>query len=151
METGRHKLLDLRMPEAMDCFGCIKTSDERYVIMFGGCWSSLGNTIELEDIGNIYVLDMNEMTFRRSNVECPNAGVCDVILMGNEARQGITVNGYIRECWSLAEFDGVSFPSVDIINLIFKRFTEEMLYLLEKSDKLLWRISVDKILSQQMA
>ena len=35
--TNTQKLIDLKMPEKLDSFGCIMTRDGRYVITFGGC------------------------------------------------------------------------------------------------------------------
>ena len=156
IETLEHKLLDLKIPESVDTFACVKTNDERYVITFGGLDTALGTVMRMNDLDTIYIFDMVEMTVRESNIKCPREGMCEAILMGNRAQQRMIVNGYIRRCWTLTEFDGVSYLSIDVMNLIFEWFVEEMIYLLDKSqdailpsgNKLMWRISLADILRQ---
>ena len=67
--------------------------------------------------------------------------------MNDYTKSMIIMYGYIRQCWSLKEFDGMAFPSQDIINLMSKWYANEMIYFIQWIENSLWRISLDKILS----
>ena len=140
ISTNTHKLIELKMPDRLDSFGCIMTKDEKYVITFGGC-DDYGNKV-----ADIYIFDMDEMTARKSSIICPKASTYHAILMNDDSEHIMIVYGYIR--WSLKEFDGINtFPSHDIINLIVKWYGEEMIYLQEIGvSKSLWRLSLWEIL-----
>ena len=147
IEKAEHKLLDLKLPKEMCLFGCVITNDEKYVIIFGGLYILTLNTFKMENLQKIYIFDMNEMTVRESSIQCPDASTYNAIVMTNHVQE-LIVLGYIRKCWSLTEFDGFTPLSADIMNLIYRWYVEEMVYLLDrKSDKMLWKISIADILS----
>ena len=56
----------VKLPLALNGFGCILTRDERYVVIFGGSSGSDGG----EEVG-IYYLDLRTFKWTKSLIECP--------------------------------------------------------------------------------
>ena len=112
------------MPDGRDSFGCVITNDEKYVITFG-CADIKDQTTDA-----IYIFDMEEMSVRKSDIDCPKEMRNHAILMGDHNKESIVVYGYIRWVWSLKQFNEIGFACDDIIELIAKWFVDEMVYLL---------------------
>ena len=145
LETKEHNQLDdLRIPKwGRDSFGCIMTNDEKYVIIFGG---EDDDEVETDDI---YVFDMDGMNVRTSNIKCPKDDEYYAVLMGNHQEHLKIVYGYIRWCWSLEQFDGISFPCHDVIDLMVKWYSDEIVYLFARQSSnsvCLWMMSLFEIL-----
>ena len=77
IKTKNNKVIDLRIPEEMDSFGCVVTNDEKYIIIFGG--------VDDRDTpkAGIYIFDMEQMSVRMSKFHCPKHSKYHAILMGD--------------------------------------------------------------------
>ena len=139
LKTKEQTKLDLKIPgDGREMFGCTMTKNERYIIIFGG-WTAF------IDHDEIYVLDMEEFTVRKSNIACPKKAGCHVILMDDYTESKVIVNGFIRLI--VKQCTDMEFPCDDIILLIMKWVNEEMVYWLSKcSEKSLLRIPLSTIL-----
>eukprot|EP01084_Bolivina_argentea_P292670 503206_1 len=83
-ENNKWIKLSLKLPAKMASFGCVLTTDERFILFFGGYKSR-----------KIYILNVERMVFRQSNIECVSEGPCHAVLLGNN-ESDILVFGYIR-------------------------------------------------------
>ena len=147
LNTNKSNLIaidrEIFIPDRKGSFGCVGTTDEKYIIIFGGKDS------DYHCYDEIYIFDTDTMRVRKSNIICPFTGSCYAILINKDLRQMMIVIGYIRHCWRLKEFRGMIFPYSDIVDLICQWFGGEIIYLQERgSDQLLWKIELNKILNK---
>ena len=124
------KKLDCESPEKMKGHGCVITEDEKYVIIIAGC-----------DMRNIYVFDIDNLSFHECKIKAPSRGWCYSCLISNHKRSLVLANGYIREY-----YDGEYFMT-ELTKIIAEFMMQQDLYWLSfKGSKGHQRINVSAIL-----
>ena len=73
VEMNLWETLPIKLPQKMQGFGCICTSDERYIITLGGQYTDYTETVSLEN-NPIYIFDTETLQIYTSSVQCPEAG-----------------------------------------------------------------------------
>lgn len=127
------------MPCKMRTFAHVLTSDERYIITFGGCQSPY----LINPIFEIFVLDLMTKIWKKCRIKSPVKGKVSIykaIIMKDNSNIDFVINGYLRDCFG-AEW---LIPD-DISHLIAKWCNTEYVYLLD-SYQGFWRINVNDIL-----
>ena len=71
------------MPKALAGFGIVITTDDRFIILFGGF---VEDEIATTDI---YVFDTKFLTFYQSNLICPEAARYHAVIMANSKRDNL--------------------------------------------------------------
>ena len=69
----------------------------------------------------------------------------DALLLNNDVPNELLVYGFIRWCSTLDEFEMVTFPYLDIVELIVLWYNEQIVYLKRKYSDMHWKISLDDI------
>ena len=77
------------MPHKMNLFGCIVSADERYIVTFGG----EGRTERMDEI---WILDLEVMTWRQSKMKCPITGCFHAVSISSSETAELCGHGWIR-------------------------------------------------------
>lgn len=132
-------------------FGAILTSDERYILLFGGRSTSVDSYKKKDTIWILDLTEFDNWKLGRSKIRCPCKGVCTVTKTdGIKQKDEILVTGYIRNCFQTQIFEHLQMPPVHIINLICNRYTTEMVHYVAKDQRLnnqQFALSMNKILA----
>ena len=134
IEQNKWSQLDVKMPVSVHRFGCVKTKDEKYVILLGGYHDS-------ETIDTIQVLDIDKMKFGISKIKCPGQGSFQAVNTMEEANETL-ITGYIRII--LSEYE-IIIPD-DIINFIIELMKIENIHLMGDANSSHWKIELQTIL-----
>eukprot|EP01084_Bolivina_argentea_P028937 53751_1 len=115
--------LKVKLPFKMHSFSCVVTGDERYVIIFGGVRE--GDKY----IDDIFVLDVNDMSLKRSDVKCPVKGKVKVLLMDYGEEYKLLLSWLIRES-VYEKVDDVKCPVKGKVKVLLMDYGEEYKLLL---------------------
>lgn len=128
--------LEVRMPIGVHRFGCVKTKDEKYVVLMGGYNNS-------ERINKIQVFDVDKTKFGISKIKCPKNGSFQAVNTLEDADE-ILIAGYVRIV--LNEYEMIM-PD-DIIHFIIDLMRIERVHLMEDANSSHWKIDVQCIVDQ---
>ena len=141
---------DLNFPTNCINFGSVVTTDERFVIFFGGRFDKeIMREKQHRYCDAIYVLDLSRMEFYESGIKCPCVGgefsAVLVRIGGNYSDVQNLLNGFIN---NYVYYSSNGIP-MDVVDLISGFLTKEYVYLLQKGRVIpkLWKICVDDILN----
>eukprot|EP01084_Bolivina_argentea_P100609 180588_1 len=129
------------LPKSMESFGCVVTTNEKYILMFGGSY----NYVTMDDI---YIMDTLSMTIVKSNMKCPNNGDFYAHLEFGFMSNDLIVFGFIRNCWNRQEFVGLRKPSDDIIEMIQMFHFTEIIHLFDRKKGTQWKIDIVHIMPE---
>eukprot|EP01084_Bolivina_argentea_P047322 87186_1 len=94
-------------------FGAVLTSNERYVVLLGGTKYD-ADINDDKDTNDIFVLDMkddNNWKIKQCKIKCPYGGnFIATITGGIDSKNGMLVNGFVKECFKLKEFKDLQLP-----------------------------------------
>jgi len=134
----RWHLLPVLMPRRMYSFGCVLTPNEKYIVLFGG-----------NSTNHIHIFDLcRQEMVRLERLQCPNAGSYAACVLGNDQKTAVLVAGYVKRCWKSREFEDVSQPPVDIILLLRRYCSTEIVHLFQTTKKQHWRMPLREITSE---
>ena len=131
----RWVLLERKLPIEVQVFGSVLTPDEQYIIILGGWAQNKGET------DDIYIWDLENMDFRKSEIKCPKVGQYRACIMMDEVQE-IVIYGYLRKC---IEMNDENIPR-DIVRMILKWCCNTFVHLLKRTDGEHWRIELSEIL-----
>ena len=118
LETYECKLSQISLPAQHTCMTqFIMTKDEKYVIQFA-------NNYDKE----IWIWNLNTMTFYKSNMHSPDEGLNGVILRDNMHESELLTPGFIRDCWTMTEYVDLRFPEAEIIEIIKQYSFEQIVH-----------------------
>lgn len=98
MELKKWKELSVKLPMGLSYFGCTLSRNETYVIIFGG-------TSEYSLRDDIFILEIETMQFKDCKIKCPKRCTYHAIAMGGTDKAVIITSGYIRNVWSMKDFN----------------------------------------------
>ena len=129
------KKLDTWLPKFADC---VMTSDERYVLMFGG------KSEHATYSDQILIMDLSVMKTIKSKMKCPTTGRFRVALCHdrNEKNDAL-IDGFVRR--ELKE--DMDMVPIEILKMIAGFYCDDYIHLVKRSGSSgrHWRIKVDKI------
>merc|ERR1712228_377483 len=114
-------------------FGSVLTSNEHYIVLLGGAIDT-----GQQDVDDIFILDIrnedeSKWKFRKSSIKCPEDGECHAVRTGGvDSKDDILVNGFIKECFKMKEFDNIQLPPSHIIKMIAMWYSAEMIHWLNR-------------------
>eukprot|EP01084_Bolivina_argentea_P253416 425658_1 len=115
-------------------FGCVLTSNERYIILFGGFAYNYNYECDTAR-NNIWVLDMkydNNWKIKKSEICCPMFGHCHGVRSGGiDSKDELLVIGFIKKCFAMKVFIHLDLPPVYIMKLISRWYCGEMIHLIK--------------------
>ena len=114
LDTKKWDLLDCKMPKRLEGFGCVITTDEQYVIIFGG-WSTNKAGKHGKRTDDIYVLNLMEMEWKECRLKCPIIELCYGMIVPGKRDEDNVISAFIRFVC-----DGVKVEEIpmDIMKLI---------------------------------
>eukprot|EP01084_Bolivina_argentea_P058486 106803_1 len=115
---------------------CFPTSNEKYIVLFGGSYFYKKNYIQFIDVENLAIL--------KSNIKCPVEDTFDCYLLAQYKTDDLTVCGFIRRCWNSKLFENIRFPSYDAIAVIKLFYCIEDIHLFDSSGNH-WKKAFDVI------
>lgn len=127
--------LDIKLPHGMNNFGCVLTTDNRYVIIMAG----LGMDKNYDDI---HVLDLNVMNIFAVDLKFPFDRICIAIIMEKKVENEFLVQGFVRN--EMKEY-GMDIP-MELINFMCKWYCIEYLHVINEEMKQ-WKVNVDFIIN----
>eukprot|EP01084_Bolivina_argentea_P271256 461485_1 len=131
------KLLNnIKLPYPMNTFGCVLTSNEKFVIIISGS-VYVEKTISNNEI---YILNLLTLEWRKSNIQSPIKGTCFAIRVGNHMKYSLTTYGYVRNQFKQMK----QMLPVDIINMIVMWYEADDIYLFEGSQ--CWKMCINDVL-----
>ena len=140
INENKWDLLECKMPIKTFGFGCVMTTDEKYVIIFDGY--SENNPRGKED--GIYVLNMKQMEWKKCKLKCPIAKGCYGLIVPGKRDEDNVVYAFIRFVCDGIEVDHIPF---DIIKLIDTMYSEcERVHLFIRNYNQHYAINVNDIL-----
>ena len=95
ISTNKWKLLPEKIPYCMNYHACVVGRDERFVVILGGFLR--GDDQDFSDEIYVFDIDMKKVSKCKS-IKLPFEGACVAIVMDDEDRNGLLVNGFIKEC-----------------------------------------------------
>eukprot|EP01084_Bolivina_argentea_P095352 171456_1 len=108
-------------------FGCVLTSNQRYIVLLGGCKFT---AITGFNYKTIFVLDMNKKNnwkLRKSRIHCPMHGSCKAVRTGGiDSKNEKLVIGFVKSCFKMKELEHLSVPPQYIMMLIVGWYSAEM-------------------------
>eukprot|EP01084_Bolivina_argentea_P187264 322606_1 len=133
--------LDIHIPVKFSSLCCILSSEEKYIITFGG--------VEYNDIDPyehfrdwIWILNLETMKWRKSKVTCPDQHLFVATLYRNKIKDRLLVSGYIKNV-----FESGVIPMEIVASLSEWCLTDYVFLLgLTHSEKGHWKIRIDEIL-----
>eukprot|EP01084_Bolivina_argentea_P041508 76609_1 len=140
----------VKLPCEMINFGYILTSDEKYILIFGGVCTTEKELIDFgvsvrKRLDSIYILDLETLIFYISDIGCPMVGDFDTVLMSSVCMNGAVdlVNGYIKR------IENNIWIPLDIVNLISFYCRNEYVHLMQRKEIFAkhWKICIDDILN----
>ena len=133
---------DLTLPRAMKNFGCILTSNQRFLIIFGG--SSKDESQGSMELDDIWILDFQALDdkWKKSDIKCPKKGAYYAVLMGSQDNNELLVHGYIRTQMKKLEL----FLPDEILNLISLWYADEVVHLIHRHVPAHWTMNINDIL-----
>lgn len=136
------KKLDIKMPVKQASFGLVKTRTDRYVIIFGG------EKKVHSYIDNIFVYDTRLETFKKSEIKCPQKdGYYAALTNETNDRDELATFGCIKRCYKQFNFAHIQILPIYLIDLICQWVVNQDIYLLQRGNGNLWRMTVDDILT----
>ena len=113
---GWQKLENIKMPQEMQSFACVITSDCKNVLIFGG---SVPNGMS----ENIQILNLETMKWRMSKIKIPYKTIADgcVILMRKNSDY-LLIKGYLKEC---VEDIDINNWVIDLEEIVFDFYVNE--------------------------
>eukprot|EP01084_Bolivina_argentea_P127624 225661_1 len=110
-------------------FGIVLTSNERYIILFGGTNDEQARDTEVDDILVLDMKDDNNWKLKKSKIFCPEVGACHIVRTGGvNAKYDVLVIGFIKQCFEQKEFEHLDLPPIYIMMIIVKWFSAEMIH-----------------------
>ena len=139
-------------------FDAVLSSNQRYVLIFGGKKPTQGLMTEYND--SIFILDMKHvdqwklkrcaiLNPKESNRRCfPKKVKRDFIFRtgGIDSNDKKLVIGYIRDCFRQKEFENVQLPPMYLMRMIEKKFNTETFHWIQDGKR--WCISLKDILNR---
>ena len=101
-------LSNIKLPFNIQLFGYVLTTDEKYVIIFGGWDQAIWG-----DGDDIYIWNLESMEFRKSEKKCPTKSQFHACIMGYQV-DDLLVHGYLRMCSK----DDIEYLPQDIVKLV---------------------------------
>ena len=141
VDENKWDVMQCKMPNANEGFGCVMTMDERYVITFGGYGGDHG---VLDDI---FVFDMNPDVMKWSicKLKCPEPGFYGAVIVPGRKPDDHLIHAFIR--FGCVDVNVKHIPT-DIISLIdLMHGNGEKVHLFECDHTDHYCISVSDILS----
>ena len=136
-------LNDIKLPQKMHSFGCVMTSDEKYIILFGGEVKRSSYSSDDQYIDTIYVMDTDTMKIKLSNIKCPSKSKYHGILMGDKIFDELLVSGFLRQ---QTKSNNATIPD-EVMNLIVMWFSIDWIHLLQNKTSGHWKIAVHDIIN----
>lgn len=132
---NKWKLLHLKMPIKTSEFGCVITSDDKYILFFGGKGENKGN--------EIYILDLDKMEFFKSRIKCPRRATYDAVLLCKDDWKSLILLSYIHK--QQREYK-INIPN-EIVHVISMFICYDCVHLIPKNFHDHYQIMVTDILS----
>ena len=126
--------LEISVPSRLYRYGYAVSMNEEYICLFGGCTPSSTNSI--------YVLNIKQMIFYKSNINCPKClyEVCGITVIDREKNEYLVI-GYLKQ---ICKLFAIELP-MDIMKEMELWYGEEYVHIIaEKGDH--WRIKLHDIL-----
>ena len=120
LDKKKWDLLDCKMPKRLEGFGCVITTDEQYVIIFGG-WSTNKAGKHGKRTDDIHVLNLMEMEWKECRLKCPIIELCYGMIVPGKRDEDNVISAFIRFVC-----DGVNVEEIpmDIMKLIDEMYGE---------------------------
>ena len=138
MITSTWTKLRVKLPYKLKHFGCVITKDQEYIIILGGYYAKGGGGISAND--QIFVLSMNCMKFRESQIRLPFEGSCKAFIMENKQENELLVHGFVKK--EMKKYD-INIPFA-LISFIVIWHSIEYVHVIN-IDGYHWKINIDKI------
>jgi len=115
-------------------FAYVLSKDDRFLVLFTGF---------------IWIIDLIQMTMRKSSVVCPiSTGYFHAVLVDEEVTDQWLCDGYVRECWTEREMQHLVCLPVYLVRLIQSFYSDQIVHLFENYRQIgHWRIKLNDILS----
>eukprot|EP01084_Bolivina_argentea_P092450 166312_1 len=126
--NGKVSKTNNTLPIPLAFFGYVLTRNQKYVVIFGGIIDD-----KQEKTDDIYILNTDMMTFRKSVIKCPCKDSFQAILFCDEHREQIITFGFIRQCWKSKQFLTLQYPPNYICQLINQWFVDEYVHLIAQT------------------
>eukprot|EP01083_Nonionella_stella_P153160 491683_1 len=120
------KKSDVMLPFKMRSFGYTVSTNEEHIVLFGG------------EIDDIFILNVNDMKFKRAKHKCPAVGKFSAFWMDYKDEYKIVLNGMIRESINKGIGD-------DIFHMIMMRIVTNDVHLVHLNTSRHWRLNIHSI------
>ena len=110
---------------------CVLSLNEDFVIIAGG-WDR-----NLEKSDEIFVLDLrddNHYKLKKSQIKCPQKGICDLVRFGGGIQDELLVIGWIKDLFKTTDFKHLSLPPMYLMKMIQSWYNQEMIHWLQKNE-----------------
>ena len=111
-------------------FGAVVTSDEKYILIFGG-WINGNSYIgkPTNEISILQITENNDWKMKQCSIKCPWAGTCMVTKSySNDRKDAFLVVGYIKICFQQPAFKDIQIPPIPIVRLIQKWYNHDNIH-----------------------
>eukprot|EP01084_Bolivina_argentea_P075917 137570_1 len=136
--TKKWNKLNIKLPLRLSHFPVVSTRYNQYVIILCGWINST------KPCGDIYVMDMKQSKWMKSEIKCPNnqKGYAEAIITDNIYDDELLAFGFIRICFKLKTCN-------DIQSLISKWVCNQSIHILQNNRNTSnhWKIDVDHIIN----
>eukprot|EP01083_Nonionella_stella_P062090 161543_1 len=118
--------LNIKVPDAMQGFGCTSILNGKYVLVIGGEQVEDGSFCSC---GDIRVYCVSDQTFKISNVQCPESGPYQAITVSDRKRDELISIGFVRHNWRKCGIDDHLFPAEYLVRIIYRYYFNEFVHL----------------------
>ena len=132
------------MPDALELCGCVVTSDDRYILVFGGQSVSGGRESD-----SIYVVDTLDMSIIRPIVRCPEAGPFQAFLCHQKETKGALLSGFIRKCSREWKQPMSRYPSAEVLDTICAFYDMATVYVHHSGRQ--WKMDLQSVFGRALA
>eukprot|EP01084_Bolivina_argentea_P161402 280970_1 len=127
-------LLPQKLPIPLSYFGCVLSKDDKYLIIMGGTSDD-----DFNQLNDIYVLNTNNMEFKKSKIDCPEKSNYHAINMDNKENIELLIFGFVRSWWNL-------YPPNELLMLISCFYATEYIHLMSTYGNH-WKIELNTIVN----
>eukprot|EP01084_Bolivina_argentea_P205652 351285_1 len=129
-------------------FSAVLSSNEQYIILFGGQNDSKKYDDPVDDIFVLDIKDDNAFKLKKSTMRCPQPGECHGVRTGGiNSKSDILVIGFIKKCFKENELKNIQLPPLYIMKLIANWYSMEMIHWISKGGNEHYCIKLKDILS----
>ena len=121
--------------------GTCATTNEKYILIFGGFIPRKKDSI--------FLFDVHNKTFTESSIKCPFREMCRATIMRNDHEDEVIVYGFVNQCFAAKQFIGVGKLPIDVIKLINRLICNEWVHLIsfDQPPNNHWKIHIDSLFS----